>query len=259
LPLSSHARSGEACDGGHDVGRDFAVDFFETRFGARFRLGTKSIEVQWGAESYGDGVGAWQVHAAGEGLESALDAYGDDGGGGFDDQEADARPGGLELALWRAGAFGEQDDGATGAKVIHDGLQSRGAAAVAVDGDDVPGAKHGAEDGESEEVFASEVTDGAGEGCADERGVEETAMIGGEDSGSGVRDVLGAFDVPTAVEPEEGAEEPPRDAIDEFHAWRFRISSRIRAVVCSEERPELLMTVAPSGIMRGAAARWLSR
>ena len=40
---------------------------------------------------------------------------------------------------------------------------------------------------------------------------------------------------------------------------RFRISARISPLVCSEVRFELLMTFAPSAIISGATARWLSR
>src|SRR5208282_108516 len=39
----------------------------------------------------------------------------------------------------------------------------------------------------------------------------------------------------------------------------LRTSSRIAALVCSEVRLELLMTLAPSPIINGAVARWLSR
>src|SRR5436190_21420214 len=41
--------------------------------------------------------------------------------------------------------------------------------------------------------------------------------------------------------------------------WRLRISEMISSLVCSGVMLELFITVAPSAIIRGAAARWLSR
>ena len=61
-----------------------------------------------------------------------------------------------------------------------------------------------------------------------------------------------------ALKRKEESAQRPAEAVNELHglaARRFRISAMISPLVCSELRRELLITMAPSGTMSGAAAR----
>src|SRR5689334_24259321 len=104
--------------------------------------------------------------------------------------------------------------------------------------------------------------DSARQRGSDERRVEEARVIGRQDHRSRARNAFRIIDAPAKIQPEEYSQEQPRRAIADFHcaaSSRFLICSMISALVSSGLISELLMTIAPSEIMSGAAARWLSR
>jgi hypothetical protein len=210
----------EGGDFGHDAVGYFLVDLFEARLGAGFGFGAQGREVDGAAVFYGDAARARDFVGAAEGFVGAEDADRDDGGVGFDDGEADAGAGGLEGAVFGAGAFGEKEDRAAGEEAIEDGAQARGAAAVAIDGDGVPGAEDGADDGETKKGFAREVVDGALEAGADEGRVDKAGVVGGENDGAGERDVFGIVNAPAKVGGVDESEERPTDEVAGVHRRR---------------------------------------
>jgi len=251
----------EVADGVHDFEGQFLVDGLEAGFGAGAGFGAQMCEGEGGAVFDADRSWAGQVEVAAPGLEGAEDSDRDDRGGGFDDSEADAGACGLDFAVWRAGAFGEQEDGAAGEEPVQDGAESGGAAAIAVDGHHIDPAEEASEDGLIEEVLAGEVIEVAVQAGTDHGGVDETGVIGGEDDWSGSGDVFGVMVAAPEVGEAHGAEEDPTDPVGWVHdsGNRGRRSWRMRAVVSSAVSCELLMTLAPRATMRGAVARWLSR
>ena len=108
-------------------------------------------------------------------------------------------------------------------------------------------------------------------------------MVAGKDDRTVQRDSLGVAKAAAKIRGEDQSKERPTDPVAEVHpkfsskirdraatvrrprylfscilSFRFT-SAMIIALVSSEVMVELLMTVAPSGIISGAAARWLSR
>jgi hypothetical protein len=251
----------EGGDGLHDFAGDLWIDLFEARFGAGLGFLAEVSEWDGGAVYDVDAFRFGEGLVSAPGLEGAEEADGDDWGGGPDDGESDTGSGGMELAVGAAGTFREEEDGAALEEAVQDGFEAFGAAALAVDWDDVDLMEEGSEDGDGEEGLAGEVMEVALESGADEGGIEVAGVVGGEDDGACGGNVFGVVVATTKGGAGEEAREDPAGAVGEVHeeGRRGRRSSRIRAVVCSAVSAELLMTRAPRGIMRGAVARCESR
>ena len=170
---------GEGGDAGHDFVGEVLVEVFGGEVGEGGEVGF--VEV---TDDEGDGGRVEAFGAAGEGLIGAVDADWEDGGGGFGDEEADTGFGGEEVAVVGAGAFREHEDAAAGFEEADGGLEAGGIRFVAVDGDGLPAAEDGADEGIAEEGFAGEEVDGFVEGLADEGGVEEGDVVAADEGGA---------------------------------------------------------------------------
>jgi hypothetical protein len=169
------------------------------------------------ADDEGDGGGVGEFVVAREGLEGAVDADGEDGGGAFGDEEANAGLGGEEVAVVGAGAFGEHEDAAAGFEDADGGFEAGRIGLVAVDGDGLPAAEEFADEGVIEEGFAGEEVDGFVEGLTDERGVEEGGVVAADEGGA--IEVEAGFVDDAEVKQAMGAlaEEAMTDGVAEVH------------------------------------------
>src|SRR5207249_10143470 len=136
------------------------------------------------------------------------------------------------------------------------------ASALAVHRHAVDRPQDGADHREGKERFGGQVIDLPFDTGADQRRVKKAGVIGGQDNRPLERYPLRMVHPPMKIGGESEPAEEPAEAVGELHfraANRFRTSPMISPLVCSEVSRELLMTIAPSGIISGAVARWLSR
>src|SRR6185437_4184004 len=148
--------------------------------GTGFGFGAEFFKIQRAAVFHGDAVRFGEFYVAAVGFEGAEDAGGDDGGGGFDDGEANAGAGRLQFAIAGARAFGKQNNRAAVEQAVQNGFQAGSAAAFAVDGDGIPFAQEPADAGVTKEGVAGEVINSTMNAGADERRVEKAGVVGGE-------------------------------------------------------------------------------
>lgn len=136
------------------------------------------------ADDEGDAGGAGELVIPGEGLEGAVDADGQDGGGGFGDEEANAGLGREQIAIKGAGALGKHEDTTAAFKQSDGGLQAGGIRFVAINRDGLPTAQDFANKGVVEEGFAGKEVNGVREGLTDEGRIKKGSVIAADEGGA---------------------------------------------------------------------------
>lgn len=140
--------------------------------------------------------------------------------------------------------------------------QARRAASIAVHRHRIPGAQNRADEWKPEERITRQKVDGPRQACADQGRVEETFVIRGEEDGAILGHALRIENAQSEVRRKKRSEENLGDEVTGIHGAvpsLASIDSRISLLVSAEVNRELLITVAPNGIISGATARWLSR
>jgi hypothetical protein len=145
----------------------------------------------------------------------AADGDRHDARAGFQRQAPDAAPRGAERAAAHAGALGEDHDAVPAREDRPRGRHRLGVAGAAVDGEGAERVQQPRLPAPREQLALGDVVDGAARQRADHEGVEEAAVVGGEQQWPAARDVLGADALQAQVQEKEGQQHRAHGPVDQ--------------------------------------------
>jgi hypothetical protein len=204
-------------DLGHNLVHDLLADFLDSRSRRARRLLAQVLEQHRAAILYNHPIGPRNKGAAAVSFVGAPDPDGHNRSRRLDDDQSETGVSPLEPAVETAGTFRKDEHGVSCLKTVKDGFQARHRPRVRIDRHDVPEAEKTAESREAEQGFARQHDHGPRQAGADQRRVDETDVVGGQDHRSLLRHPPGIEDPPAEIDGEDSPEKTPARSIPETH------------------------------------------